>query len=343
MATMKDVAERSGVSTATVSHIINNTRRVSDELRERVLAAIEELNYRPYGLARSLRRGSSRTVGVLIPDNTNPYFAEMARLLEDRFFVAGYNVIICNTEQDPSKEEVYLDLLMDKVVDGLVFVSTGNDPEAIEKLSHGNTPCVLVDRDIDGVDIDRVLSDNQAGAMEATSYLINLGHRNIACISGPEGLASTNDRVDGYRSAMDAAGCAPIVVPGDFQIESGKTALREILRDYPEVTAVFASNDLMAIGAINGAAASGIAVPSDLSVVGFDDIAFAAYTIPSLTTVRQAKETIAERTVRCLLDERDARDEERRSDPVSSWVIRPELVVRSSAATPANRAVEAER
>ena len=118
MATMKDVAARSGVSTATVSHIINNTRPVSDELRERVLAAIRELDYRPYGLARSLRRRTSRTVGVLVPDNTNPYFAEMARLLEDHFFAQGYNVIICNTEQDPSKEEVYLDLLLEKAVEG---------------------------------------------------------------------------------------------------------------------------------------------------------------------------------------------------------------------------------
>ena len=341
MATMKDVAARSGVSTATVSHIINNTRPVSDELRERVLAAIRELDYRPYGLARSLRRRTSRTVGVLVPDNTNPYFAEMARLLEDHFFAQGYNVIICNTEQDPSKEEVYLDLLLEKAVDGIVFVSTGNDPEAIDKLNRGTTPCVLVDRDIDSLAVDRVLSDNLAGAYEATRYLLELGHRRVACISGPQGLASTTDRLRGYQRAMAEAGLAERVVHGDFQIESGRAALVELMSSGDRPTAVFSSNDLMALGAINAAAAAGIRIPDELSVVGFDDIAFAAYAVPPLTTVRQAKEEIAMRTVQTLLGERgrhdDAAGDGRRDQGggTESWVVKPELVVRASVAPPA--------
>ncbi|MFA7567108.1 MAG: LacI family DNA-binding transcriptional regulator [Alkalispirochaeta sp.] len=327
MATMKDVALRSGVSTATVSHIINDTRPVSDELRARVHAAIADLDYRPYGLARSLRRRTSHTVGVLVPDNTNPYFAEMARLLEDRFFAEGYNVIICNTEQSPSKERVYLDLLDEKAVDGMVFVSTGNDPAVIEKLNRRNTPCVLVDRDVDSVEIDRVLSDNRAGAWAATDYLIGLGHRVIACIGGPAGLTSTEDRLVGYRAAMAAAGLEPLVVHGDFQMESGRAAFRELITGRRMPTAIFASNDLMALGVLNAAATAGVGVPDDISIVGFDDIAFASYVVPALTTVRQAKDEIAGRTVRILLDKCGGKSGD---NSVSSWVIQPELVIRNS-------------
>ena len=338
VATIKDVAKLSGVSTATVSHILNNTRPVSDELRSRVRTAIDELNYRPYGLARNLRRRASRTVGVLVPDNTNPFFAEMARLLEDRFFAAGYSVIICNTEQNPQKELAYLDLLAEKAVDGLVFVSTGNDADAIEKISSSDLPCVLIDRDIEVAGINRVISDNSAGAILATDHLIKLGHQHIACITGPAGLASTEERLAGYRQAIAAAGLQETVAAGDFQIESGGEALRQLLsRDTPP-TAVFAFNDLMALAAMHAAVDCGVAIPGDLSVVGFDDIDIAAFAIPPLTTVQQPREEIAAETVRLLfaagMNDGQGSSAVDRDEGASRHVVTPRLIVRRSTAPP---------
>ncbi|MFP4638133.1 MAG: LacI family DNA-binding transcriptional regulator [Spirochaetaceae bacterium] len=330
LATMKDVARRAGVSASTVSHIINNTRYVSADLTERVMQAIEELEYRPYGLARSLRTKHSHTLGVLIPDNTNPYFAEVARLLEDECFDRGYNVIICNTEQDPKKELIYLRLLTEKAADGIVFVSTGDDAEAIDALGRQRITSVLVDRDIPELDLDKVVSDNETGAYVATRHLLDLRHRRIACIAGPSGIASTEERLSGYRRAMEEAGLEGRVLYGDFQVESGYHAFRRLRAEGSLPTAVFASNDLMAMGVLHGAAEYGIAVPRELSVVGFDDIQLASYAVPSLTTVRQAKQRIVAEAVQLLLGRVDGEI----SGNARRRVLTPELVVRSSSGPP---------
>lgn len=330
MANMKDVADRAGVSTTTVSHIINGSRYVSESLRTRVLEAIEALNYRPYGLARSLRTKRSRTVGVLIPDNTNPYFAEMTRQLENAFLDHGYSVIICNTEQDPERELRYLDLLREQAVDAMVFVSTGHDSEAIEELASQETVCVLLDRQIEMGGLDQIFSDNELGAYLATRHLIELGHRHIVCISGPSGIASTDDRLAGYHRAVGEAGIAAYVYPGDFRLESGYAAYRQFRAQEPAPTAVFASNDLMAFGVMHGAASDRLQVPRDLSVVGFDDIQMASYSVPALTTIRQAKNSLVEQTVERILTRLAAKDSQ---EPIRE-VLSPELVVRESTAAP---------
>jgi LacI family transcriptional regulator len=331
MATMKDVARRAGVSPTTVSHILNSTRHVSADLTARVLEAIQELDYRPYGLARSLRTKQSYTIGVLIPDNTNPYFAEVARLVEDECFLQGYNVIICNTEQDPSKELTYLRLLGEKAADGLIFVSTGNDAEAIEALGRQKVASILVDRDIPELDLDRVLSDNEHGAYLAVRHLTELGHRRIDCIAGPRGIASTDARLAGYRTALSEAGATGKVIHGDFQIESGYNAFVSMYESGDMPQAIFASNDLMALGVLHGAAEQRMRVPYDLSVVGFDDIQLASFAVPSLTTVRQPKREIAREAVKLLLGRltTDSTDDARHR------VLTPELVVRASSSQPA--------
>jgi LacI family transcriptional regulator len=330
MATMKDVAKRAGVSPTTVSHIINNTRHVSDDLTERVMQAIEELEYRPYGLARSLRTKQSHTVGVLIPDNTNPYFAEIARLLEDECFRHGYNVIICNTEQNPQKELTYLRLLTEKAADGIVFVSTGDDAEAIEALGRQRITSVLVDRDIPELDLDRIVSDNEAGAYVATQHLLAIGHRRIDCIAGPAGIASTEDRLAGYRRAIDEAGAEGQTMYGDFQVESGYRAFVELYDSGSLPSAILACNDLMAMGVLHGAAEQRLRVPYDLSVVGFDDIQLATYAVPSLTTVRQPKQQIVEEAVSLLLGRINGETRE----GMQHRVLTPELIVRSSTGPP---------
>ncbi|MFO8063175.1 MAG: LacI family DNA-binding transcriptional regulator [Spirochaetia bacterium] len=330
MATIKDVAKRAGVSPTTVSHIINETRHVSEALRARVMEAIDELDYRPYGLARSLRTKQSHTIGVLIPDNTNPYFAEIARLLEDECFLKGYNVIICNTEQNPGKELTYMRLLAEKAADGMVFVSTGDDAEAIDALSDQKITAVLVDRDIPGLDIDRVVSDNEHGAYLATRHLIELGHTRIDCIAGPQGIASTEDRLAGYHRAMEEEGLAGTVFYGDFQVESGYAAFDQMHREDNLPTAFFASNDLMAMGVLHGAAEQHMRVPYDLSVVGFDDVQLASYAVPSLTTVRQPKQEIVRQAVSLLL-RRLSGDT---TEGMQHRVLTPELVIRASTGPP---------
>jgi LacI family transcriptional regulator len=330
MATMKDVAKRAGVSPTTVSHIINNTRYVSEDLTERVMQAIEELEYRPYGLARSLRIKQSHTVGVLIPDNTNPYFAEIARLVEDECFRNGYNVIICNTEQDPRKELTYLRLLTEKAADGVFFVSTGDDAEAIEALGRQRIISVLVDRDIPELDLDRVVSDNETGAYIATKHLLDLGHRGIDCIAGPSGIASTEARLAGYRRAMEEAGATGRTVYGDFQVESGYRGFLELYADTEPGTAILACNDLMAMGVLHGAAEQRLRVPYDLSVVGFDDIQLASFAVPSLTTIRQPKQQIVSEAVSLLL----GRITGDNLEGMQHRVLTPELVVRESSGPP---------
>ncbi|MFP4374831.1 MAG: LacI family DNA-binding transcriptional regulator [Spirochaetaceae bacterium] len=339
MATMKDVAQRAGVSPTTVSHIINETRHVSDDLKQRVLLAIEELEYRPYGLARSLRTKQSHTIGVLIPDNTNPYFAEIARLLEDECFRRGYNVIICNTEQDPQKELTYLRLLTEKAADGIVFVSTGDDAEAIEALGRRRIACVLVDRDIPQLDLDRVVSDNEAGAYIATRHLIDLGHRRIDCIAGPAGIASTEGRLAGYRRAMEEADLAGEIIYGDFQVESGYSAFVGLHEGGSVPSAIFACNDLMAMGVLHGAAEQHLRVPYDLSVVGFDDIQLASYAVPSLTTVQQQKQQIVAEAASLLL----ARISGEHEGSMQHRILTPRLVVRSSSGVPAGAHTQKER
>lgn len=326
MANMKDVADRAGVSTTTVSHIINGSRYVSETLRNRVLEAIEVLNYRPYGLARSLRTKRSRTIAVLVPDNTNPYFAEMTTQLENAFLQYGYSVIICNTEQDPDRELLYLDLLSEHSVDGMVFVSVGHDSEVIEELDRQNTVCVLLDRQNDASGLDQIVSDNELGAYMATCHLLDLGYECVDCISGPAGIASTEDRLAGYHRAIAERSADGRVYQGNFQLASGFEAYKFFCSEGDAPQAVFAGNDLMAFGVIHGASTDGLRVPHDLSVVGFDDIQWATYSVPALTTVRQAKADLVHRTVARILERLsdDAVHEQVRE------VLSPELVVRES-------------
>jgi len=289
---MRDVAERAGVSVTTVSHVINETRPVSDELRQRVLSAIEELGYQPNVLARSLRRGKTHTIGVIVPDSVNPFFAEVARGIEDASFEHGYNVILCNSDGDLDKELLYTNVLAEKQVDGILFVAAGVSTENIRALQARRMPLVVVDRKIPGVSVDEVLTDNARGGYLAARHLLDLGHRRIGCITGPSDVTPSAERVTGYRRALEEAGIPvdkTLIVKGDFQYESGHQATCQLLSTDDPPTAVFACNDLMAIGTISAAVELGRKVPVDLSVVGFDDVRLASFTNPSLTTVVQPK------------------------------------------------------
>ncbi|HYW56238.1 MAG TPA: LacI family DNA-binding transcriptional regulator [Polaromonas sp.] len=293
MITIRDVASHANVSVTTVSHVINGTRTVSPDAMDRVQKAVIALDYVPSALARSLKSNRTHTVGMLIPNNSNPYFAEMIRGIEDRCFASGFNVVLCNTDDDPQKQSVYVRVMAEKQVDGLIVVSSGADPDLIGELRQLRMPQVLVDREIDDLMADLVEVNHESGAQIATKHLLDLGHRRIACIAGPQVVSSARQRLAGYKKALAEAGIAfdsTLVREGDFTSDGGYDATLSLLTEEGvDATAVFAANDLMAFGAICAAAHRGLRIPDDLSIIGFDDIALARHTNPPLTTVAQPK------------------------------------------------------
>jgi LacI family transcriptional regulator len=330
MATMKQVAERAGVSTSTVSHVINNTRVVSEDVRERVLALIAEMRYIPSAVARSLKNDKTQTIGMMIPNNSNPYFAELIQGIEDASFKLGYNIILCNAYDDAEKQAAYLRVLMEKRIDGLILVASGADESLGHLLATQNTPMVLVDREVEGVEADFIESDHEQGGYIATKYLLDLGHREIACVSGPIDLLPSRDRVVGYMRALKEAGLKfrlDYLVRSDFTSEGGFNAFRQLLALKNRPTAIFASNDLMAIGGICAASEAKVRVPEELSVMGYDDIALASFSTPRLTTVAQPKYEIGEQTARMLVERIQGA-----ALPPRREKLQTELVVRQSTA-----------
>jgi LacI family transcriptional regulator len=325
---MKAVAEKANVSTTTVSHVINKTRFVSPDKEERVLEAIKELDYQPNGLARSFRKKRTKTIGLIIPDNTNPYFAEVARGIEDACYERGYSVILCNSDRKMEKEINYLELLMEKGVDGIAFVSVGDDKKATDIFGKKRVPKVLLDREIPGLQIDSVLVDNQLGGYLATEYLIKLGHRRIACITGPSKLSSSLEREVGYNNALrnsDIILDKLLIQSGTFHSDSGYEGVRKLLTKDNPPTAIFACNDLIAIGAMYGANEMGYKVPEDISIIGFDDISLASFMTPRLTTITQPKYEIGKTAAGLLIERIKNRDL-----PLRKELFKPVLTIRDS-------------
>ncbi len=311
MPTIREVAALAGVSPTTVSHVVNNTRFVSAEVRQRVLSAMDELGYRPNALARSLRRGETQTLGLILPDSANPFFAEIGRSIEDAAFELGYNVILCNTEGDLHKENLYVDVLMKKQVDGVIFVVAGDRSDSLVSMIKHGVSVVVVDRDVAGVSLDTVMTDNYQGGYLATQHLLSLGHTCIGCISGPSHLTPSAQRVTGYRQALLDAGLTvaeSLILRGDFRPESGRSAAKVLLNHTPRPTAIFACNDMMAIGVLRAARELSLNVPNDVAVVGYDDIELASYTAPPLTTIRQPKAEIGRAAVQLLLERLNQRE-----------------------------------
>jgi LacI family transcriptional regulator len=332
MATMKQVAERAGVSISTVSHVINKTRVVSDDVRQRVLGIIDEMHYIPSAVARSLKNDKTHTIGVLVPNSSNPYFAELISWIEDAAFELGYNIILCNAHGGAQKQAAYLRLLMEKRIDGLVLVASGADDEQDQLLRHEAVPIVQLERGLPGLDADLVLAGQEEGGYEATRHLIELGHRDIACVSGPADLPRTRERVGGFLRAMAEAGLAvppECIVHEEFTSAGGHAAFTRLLARPRRPTAVFVTSDLMALGGLCAAGATGVRVPAQLSVVGYDDIAGAPYALPPLTTVAPPKRDMARLAIELLIDRIRGVHA-----PLRNTALASALVVRTSTAPP---------
>lgn len=305
MPTIREVAVLAGVSSTTVSHVINNTRFVSAEVRMRVKSAMDDLGYRPNALARSLRRGETHTIGLLLPDSANPFFAEIGRVIEAAAFDQGYNVIFCSTEGNLEKENLYVDVLIKKQVDGIIFVASGDQAGSLEPALHNGSPVVVVDRDLGEIAADEVLTDNLQGGILATRHLIEAGHRRIACLAGPSNVTPSAQRITGYMEALSMAGLSfdpALLLRGDFHAESGYELACELFNQPDPPTAIFACNDMMAVGVLRAALESGLSVGENLAVVGFDDIELASYTQPPLTTVAQPKVEIGRLAIQMLIE-----------------------------------------
>lgn len=330
MATIKDVAARAGISYTTVSHVVNGTRPVSDPVRDKVEAAIAELGYVPSGVARSLRARATGTLGLLVPNASNPYFAELARGIEDHAERNGYSVILCNSDDDIDKQLRYLRVLVERRIDGLIVATVASDKAFAEALAGLRVPLMLVDRSLDGVTADRVQVDHERGGFLATQHLLELGHRRIACIGGPASTQVVQLRAAGYRRALAGAKVEALpVVDCAFTSPAGYAAAQALLADHEPPTAIFAGNDMIALGVLRAAAERGVRVPEQLSVVGFDDIEVSRYLYPALTTVGQSIGQLGETAAARLLARIRTPDLS-----AEQQLVEPTLVLRESTAAP---------
>jgi len=331
-ASIRDVAARAGVSVTTVSHTLNGTRFVSEQAKAKVHEAAHALGYVPSEVARGLKHNTTRTLGMLVPNNSNPYFAEIIRGVEHHSYAAGFSLLLCNSNDDPQQQADHLRVLAERRVDGIVLVASGHDDAIVAVCKDLRLPLVLVDREIETIAADLIEVDHAAGGELATAHLQGLGHQRVACIVGPSDLRPSHQREAGWRRALAKAGIEPRTdecVRGDFGPESGAAAMRRLLHSPQRPTAVFVCNDMMAIGALHAAHEAGIGVPEQMSLVGFDDIELAAYTSPPLTTVAQPKEAIGTGAAGLLLERlREGRVEPRRT------ILQPALHLRASTAPP---------
>ncbi len=305
MPTIKDVAAKAGVSFTTVSHVINQTRRVRASTRERVLAAAHDLHYVPSAVARSLKHRVTRTIGVMLPNAFTPYFAELARGIEDACFREGWSAVVCSSDDKAERQAAYMELLTRKRVDGIVLASPPIDPDWVHALQAATCPLLVMGHEVPDLGADLVEMDNEQGGALAAEHMLQLGHRSFACITGTPGLDVSRDRLRGFRRTLEKAGFElpdAAVEAADFTTPSAHEAALRLFDSGQTFTALFAQSDLMAVGVLRAAAERGLPVPRHFSVVGFDDIELARYLYPALTSVGMALREVGEATAEALFE-----------------------------------------
>ena len=306
MSTIKDVARHAGVSISTVSHVLNGTRFVSKDKTLKVLTAVEALDYKPSALARSLKTSRTYTLGMLTASNTNPFFAEVIHGVEAGCYDRGYHLILCNSENNLSKQASYLKTLATKRIDGLLVMSGHSTPDFFELLkSHCSVPLAVLDCHVPNLNADIIMEAPEQGGYDAIRYLLAKGHTRIGCISGPKDLSPSSQRLSGYYRALKEAGILPDkkwVIESHLTAESGYQAAKVLLNNGELPTALFVGNDLMAMGVICALQNRGYNIPGDISVIGYDNIELAAYTSPPLTTFHQPKGELGKLAANTLID-----------------------------------------
>jgi LacI family transcriptional regulator len=329
VATIRDVATLAGVSTATVSHVLNDTRPVSELLRDRVQVAMKELSYQPDAVARSLRCRETLTIGLFVPSLDIPFYAWVAESVEAAAHAAGYNIILCSAGWSLERELAAIEELMARRVDGMVCISISARAEHIWPVLRRGTPVVWLERVVPGIELDAVFVNNFKGAYDATHHLIELGHRQIGCIMGMIDSQLSDERVAGYRQALVDGGLPfdpGLLQRGDYMPPSGRAGAQALLARPDPPTAIFAFNDLMAMGALQTIHRLGLRVPDDVAVIGFDGVALAEHTSPPLSTIEQPIPEMGKRVVALLLDRING-DAPRQGRTV---IVEPRLITRAS-------------
>lgn len=329
-ATIKDIAKLANVSYATVSRALNNKRGVKGETGRKIRKIAAELDYRPNAIARGLVKKQTHTIGLIIPDITNPFFPEVARGIEDGARDSGYSVFLCNTNWEIKREILYLNLLAEKRVDGIIIAPISNQVDFLEKTLRGKIPVVYVSNAPRNTKNSFVVIDSIRGGFLATRHLIESGYKSIGFIGAQEDLVNISERLEGYKLALKEYGMEirqEQVRFGDFKRETGYRIIQRMIEidDYPR--AVFAENDLLALGVIQGVKEMGLSVPEDIAVVGFDDIPFAAFPEVQLTTISQPKYEMGKSAVEIVLAKIEKRGPE---TPARRIVLEPELIIRRS-------------
>ena len=329
MTTIHDVAKRAGVAAITVSRVINNSGYVSEETRRRVEAAVVELGYVPSGPARSLRLKRTNSIALVLTDITNPFFTTVARGVEDVASEAGYTVTYCNTDEDEAKEQKNIALLLQQQVDGILLVPALSKPDALLTIQGQELPVVVLDRRMPGAEADVVRCDSDDGAYQLTRYLLQLGHRRIAVLTGPEGTSTADDRLAGYRRAVAEAGLHNVgqwVQRGSFTQTSGFEMTKAVMDQEEAPTAIFAANNFIGIGAMKALQALALSVPEDVALVGFDDLPAGLVMFPFLTVAAQPAYEMAREATSLLL----ARIAGTAPQEHQEIVLPTELIVRKS-------------
>lgn len=301
---IKDVALEAGVSTATVSHVINRTKHVTDSTRQKVLRVIKKHHYHPNAHARTLASGRSNMIGLLVSDIANPFFPELVKSIEGAAFEHGFNILLFNTNYDAQRAADYVRRLIELKVAGVVMVTTELDPLLVDELERQEVHVVFHNLGTTGKFMSNILVDYVGGIEESVDYLVSLGHRKIYHIAGPNHFRTAVTRRQAFLNSMARhlpGEVPPLIYEGDFKFESGQRVAGEILSAAEWPTAVVVANDMMALGAMHEFRARGLVVPQDMSVVGFDDIAFAALTQPSLTTVASPRLELGRKAIEALM------------------------------------------
>ncbi|MBC7870385.1 MAG: LacI family DNA-binding transcriptional regulator [Chitinophagaceae bacterium] len=331
--TMVEVAKKAGVSVATVSRVVNNSGTVSPKLEQRVLKAMQKLNYHPSTLARSFKKQQTMLIGVLIPILEHPSYSRMASSIEKRLFEQGYRALICNSEEDEQREKEYIEMLLRQRVDGMIINSSARDSQSLMVLGENNIPIVLFDRNLKDLRCNKVFCDNSMGGFTGMEHLIQLGHERIGVVGAPSHPEPIIRRVLGIRQAMtqyEMPYDPELMVMGDTQLfDMGYNAARQLMALASPPTAIFALTDVTAVGVMHAVAELGYKVPDDISVLGYDDIPIASYIMPPLTTVAQPIVEMGRTAVDLLLRQIEDGDLE-----PQSAVLETRLVIRSSTAPP---------
>lgn len=325
--TMSDVAHEADVSLMTVSRVVNDKDGIRPETRQRVQEAIDRLGYRPSNLARGLATQKTGTIGLVVPDNANPYFSEVARGVEHLAYTNGYTVFLCNTEEDIAREFDVLRLLDEYIVDGLILCSTRLEDADLHEAITRQPATVLVNRPLHNSQVASIMIDAQLGGQLIANHLLENGHRKIGIIAGPRTSLSGRDRLSSYVQTIQEFG----VVQPEEQIiycspttQGGTSAAKQLLQTFPDLTALICFNDLVAVGALQACKQLGRDVPGDVAVTGFDDIPMSAFVTPALTTCHVHRHELGRRAMQLLLNMMRGEMND------ANIVLKPQLVVRDS-------------